>query len=75
MRRESATATTTREMAGGLTSTARQLTTQSNKASVHRVFPCQYYDMTYANIIKAAHNGDKAAKTAVKLLRDLRFTK
>ena len=43
--------------------------------SVRRVFPSQFLDKTIEDIEKLAKAGNKAAKTAHKLLNDGRFKK
>ena len=58
-----------------LTTRADDFIAQNCKASVNRRFPEQFRDMTLEEIFAAARAGDKAAKTAKKLLTDKRFLK
>ncbi|WP_343028759.1 RHS repeat-associated core domain-containing protein, partial [Akkermansia muciniphila] len=58
-----------------LESTARTLISKSRGGRVNREFPSQYYEKAYHQIIKEANAGSAAAKKALKLIRDLRFSK
>lgn len=58
-----------------LESTAGQIIAKECKASVTRVFPSQLLPKTLAEITKLANQGNKAGKTAKKLLSDKRFKK
>jgi len=58
-----------------LSLTADQLIARELKASVLREFPGQLRQKTIAEIFQGAQNGDKACRTARKLLTDSRFKK
>jgi len=58
-----------------LTTRADDYIAKNCKGSVNREFPGQYRDKTLEQIFKAARAGDKAARTAKKLLTDPRFLK
>ena len=58
-----------------LESTARTLISKSRGGRVNREFPSQYYEKAYHQIIKEANAGSATAKKALKLIRDLRFSK
>ncbi|WP_147405932.1 hypothetical protein ACPEAN_11810 [Ralstonia solanacearum] len=58
-----------------LTSNADQIIAKECKASVREVFPGQWRERTLKEIMDASKDGDKTAKTAWKLLNDLRFKK
>ena len=58
-----------------LESTARTLISKSRGGRVNREFPSQYYEKAYHQIIKEANSGSATAKKALKLIRDLRFSK
>ncbi len=55
--------------------TANQIISLSKRASIRDVFPGQYLDSTLDQIRDNAAAGDKAARTALKLLTDKRFSK
>ncbi|NHZ66919.1 hypothetical protein [Massilia genomosp. 1] len=55
--------------------TAQEIMGKECKGSVKEVFPGQWKDKTLKTILDASKNGDKTAKTAWKLLNDLRFKK
>jgi hypothetical protein len=60
-------------LAGGFTGEQAGLTVQSFissycRASIHRVLPGQFYQMTIAEVMAAARAGDAAARTCLKLL-------
>jgi uncharacterized protein RhaS with RHS repeats len=58
-----------------LTTRADDFIAQNCKASVNRQFPGQFRDKTLEQIFSAARSGDRAARTAKKLLTDSRFLK
>ena len=58
-----------------LESTASQIIANECKASVTRAFPSELLGNTLAQITRLANSGNKAAKTAKKLLNDKRFKK
>ena len=55
--------------------TAGEVIAKQKKGSINRVFPEQFRSKTLSEIDKLARQGDKAAKTARKLLTDSRFNK
>jgi hypothetical protein len=55
--------------------TAEEYISQYLKGGINSVFPGQFRDSTIKVIEAAAKNGDRAAKTALKLLTDGRFKK
>ena len=55
--------------------TADEAITSFKEASIRRVFPGQFLHTTLAEIEDAARRGDRAARTALKLLLDKRFDK
>jgi hypothetical protein len=55
--------------------TAEEAIAEYKMASIRRVFPSQYYESTIEAIEAAAAGGDRAARTALKLLFDRRFDK
>jgi RHS repeat-associated protein len=55
--------------------TAGEIISAEKKGSINRVFPEEMRDKTRAEIDALAKAGDKAAKTAKKLLTDKRFNK
>jgi RHS repeat-associated protein len=58
-----------------LETSAADIIARELKGSVMREFPGQLRHKTLAEIIKGAQSGDRACKTAHKLLTDLRFKK
>jgi RHS repeat-associated protein len=58
-----------------LTSTADQVISRECQAGVRRVFPKSVLNNTLQEIKELARDGDRDAKTAWKLLNDLRFKK
>jgi hypothetical protein len=58
-----------------LNTRATDLISKECKGRVRKEFPGEMLDKTLDQIIKLANSGDRAAKTAKKLLMDLRFKK
>ncbi|NOY15600.1 MAG: RHS repeat-associated core domain-containing protein [Gammaproteobacteria bacterium] len=58
-----------------LESSVSQIIANECKASVMRALPSELLDNTLAQITRLANSGNKAAKTAKKLLNDKRFKK
>lgn len=61
--------------AARLQQTAAQIIANECKGSIHRVFPKELLGKTLAEITKLGKQGNKAAQTALKLLRENRFKK
>jgi len=55
--------------------TAREIISQSKKGSINRRFPGEMLEKTMEEIARLAKAGDRAARTAKKLLTDSRFDK
>jgi hypothetical protein len=55
--------------------TAEEIISKFKKGSIRQVFPAEYLQKTLAEIRRLAAAGDKAARTALKLLTDGRFNK
>jgi hypothetical protein len=55
--------------------TAGEIISREKKGSINRVFPGQFNGRTLSEIKELAKKGDRAAKTAMKLLTDSRFNK
>ena len=55
--------------------TAGEIISKEKKGSINRVFPEQMRDKTRRQIEELAKDGDRAARTAKKLLTDKRFNK
>ncbi|MBK6423774.1 MAG: hypothetical protein IPF77_16460 [Gemmatimonadetes bacterium] len=55
--------------------TAQEIISQSKKGSINRRFPGEMLGKTMEEIERLAKAGDRAARTAKKLLTDSRFDK
>lgn len=58
-----------------LSTKATDIISKECKSSIRKVFPGEMLDIALEEIIELANSGDRAAKTAKKLLTDLRFKK
>jgi hypothetical protein len=65
----------TRELMRATGLTAEEAIATYKHATIRRVFPGQYYQSTIDEIEAAAEAGERAARTALKLLFDRRFDK
>ncbi|MGH6826427.1 hypothetical protein [Methyloceanibacter sp.] len=68
------------QLVGGFTDDQLGLTVQGFVSgycigSIHRILPSQFLDSTIAEVMAAAKEGDAAARTCLKLLRQDRFRK
>jgi hypothetical protein len=54
---------------------SEEIISRFKKGSIRSVFPSEYLHTTLAEIRRLAASGDRAAKTALKLLTDGRFNK
>jgi len=57
------------------TATANQIISEFKKGEIRRVFPSEYLEKTFAEIVEDASRGIKNARTAKKLLEQARFNK
>jgi RHS repeat-associated protein len=55
--------------------TAGEIISLTKKGSINRVFPEQFRNKTLAEIEKLARTGNRAARTAIKLLKNRRYDK